>query len=199
MAATRVANPAPLGLVGFGLTTVVLSSINAELLPRESEVVVLPLAFAFGGLIQLIAGVLEYRNGNTFGLVAFTSYGAFWWWFAFLVFFLSNGFIRAPETALKQGLGVTLLMGGVFTLYMWITTFRLSPAIWWVFLTLWITFVLLGMGEFGFPTSRLGGWTGLLTGLLAMYTSFGEVAKEVFGRELIPLGRAASPVAVERV
>ena len=196
---TRVANPAPLGLVGFGLTTVVLSSINAGLLPRESEVVVVPLALAFGGLIQLIAGVLEYRNGNTFGTVAFTSYGAFWFWFAFLVLFLGNGIVRAPEEALQKGLGLTLIMWGVFTLSMWIATFRLSRAVWWVFLTLWVTFMLLGFGHLGAPTSRLGGWTGLLCGLLAMYTSSGEVLNEVFGREVLPLGRAAAPPAVERV
>jgi succinate-acetate transporter protein len=195
----RAANPAPLGLVGFGLTTVVLSSINAGLLPKESEIVVVPLALAFGGLIQLVAGVMEFRNGNTFGTVAFTSYGAFWLWFAFLLLFIANGILRAPAVALGMGLGVTLVMWGVFTVYLWIASFRLTRAIWWVFLTLWITFFLLGIGEFGFPTTRLGGWTGLLCGLLAMYTSSGEVVNEVFGHEVIPLGRAAVPHTVERV
>src|SRR5690348_7161027 len=80
----RVANPAPLGLAAFGLTTVVLSTINAGLLPGEAVPAVIPLAFSFGGLAQIIAGCLEYGNGNTFGMVAFTSYGAFWWWYAFL-------------------------------------------------------------------------------------------------------------------
>jgi succinate-acetate transporter protein len=189
MANNKLANPAPLGLVAFGLTTVVLSSVNAGLLPRESEVVVVPLAFAFGGLCQLVAGILEYRNGNTFGTVAFTSYGAFWWWFAFLVLLLENGLLKAPEAALKQGVGITLIMWGVFTLYLWIATFRLSRAVWMVFLTLWITFFFLGLAEFGAPTGQLGGWIGLLCGLLAMYASFGEVINEVFGREIVPLGR----------
>jgi succinate-acetate transporter protein len=82
--ATKVANPAPLGLAAFGLTTVVLSAINAGLLPPEAVPAVVPLAFSFGGLAQFIAGLLEFKNGNTFGTVAFTSYGAFWWWYAFL-------------------------------------------------------------------------------------------------------------------
>ena len=77
----KIANPGPLGLLGFGLTTCVLSAINAGLLPAEAGAVVVPLAFAYGGIAQIIAGVLEFKVGNTFGMVAFTSYGLFWWWF----------------------------------------------------------------------------------------------------------------------
>src|SRR6201995_434654 len=84
------ANPAPLGLIGFGLTTVLLSSINAGLLPATGEPVVIPLAMAFGGTAQIIAGIMEFRTGNVFGATAFTSYGAFWWWFALLVFWGGN-------------------------------------------------------------------------------------------------------------
>jgi uncharacterized protein len=78
--AMKTANPAPLGLAGFGLTTVILSSINAGLLPAEAVSAVVPLAFSFGGFAQILAGILEFRNGNTFGTVAFTAYGSFWWW-----------------------------------------------------------------------------------------------------------------------
>ncbi len=94
----KIANPAPLGLAGFGLTTVVLSSINAGLLPAEAAVVV-PLAFAYGGIAQLIAGVLEFKTGNTFGMVAFTSYGLFWWWFAFLKWTVGAGWLKAPPAS----------------------------------------------------------------------------------------------------
>src|SRR3546814_13982729 len=87
------ANPAALGLVGFGLTTVLLSLINAGLLPAGGEPVVIPLALAFGGLIQIIAGIFEFRVRNTFGMTAFLSYGAFWWWFALLLLFAGNGVI----------------------------------------------------------------------------------------------------------
>jgi uncharacterized protein len=85
MADGQTANPAPLGLAGFGLTTVVLSCMNAGLFPAEAASVVVPLAFSYGGLAQMVAGVLEYRNGNTFATVAFISYGTFWWWYALLL------------------------------------------------------------------------------------------------------------------
>ena len=111
----KPANPAPLGLACFGITTVVLSSINAGLLPPEATPAVIPLAFSFGGFAQIIAGVLEYKNGNTFGMVAFTSYGAFWWWYAFLLWTVGAGWIKPPD---PRGVGVALLMWGrLYTLY----------------------------------------------------------------------------------
>ena len=181
----KVANPAPLGLAGFGLTTVVLSSINAGLLPKEAIPVVVPLAFSFGGVAQIITGILEFKNGNTFGTVAFTSYGLFWWWYAFLLWTVGAGWIKPPAPA---GVGVALLMWGVFTLYMWISTFRTNLAVWTVFLLLWITFFLLAGGDLGLGTGHLGGWVGLLTGIAALYASFAEVTNATFGRDVIPLG-----------
>jgi succinate-acetate transporter protein len=181
----KPANPAPLGLVGFGLTTVVLSSINAGLLSRDALPAVVPLAFAFGGLAQILAGFMEFKNGNTFGTVAFTSYGLFWWWFAFLQWTVGAGWIKPPAPV---GLGVILLMWGVFTLYMWVSTFRSNLALWSVFLLLWITFFLLAGGDLGLGTGRLGGWIGLACGLTAMYVSIAEVTNGTFGRRVLPLG-----------
>jgi succinate-acetate transporter protein len=182
------ANPAPLGLIAFGLTTVILSLINAGVLPKGGEPVVLPLAFAFGGLIQMLAGLMEFRTGNTFGTVAFLSYGAFWWWFAFLVLLGGHGVLDLSQAG--STIAVTLIGWGVFTLYMWIATFRLAKALWWVFLTLWITFFLLGFGDLlSQPTiSRTGGWMGLVCALLAMYTSFALVTNSTFGKTVLPLG-----------
>jgi uncharacterized protein len=185
-AQVKPANPAPLGLAGFGLTTVVLSCINAGLLPKDALPAVVPLAFAFGGTAQVLAGAMEYRNGNTFGTVAFTAYGLFWWWWALLHWTVGAGLIAAPSAA---GLGVTLLAWGVFTLGMWISTFRSSRAVWTVFLLLWITFFLLAGGDLGLGTGRPGGWTGLACGLAAMYVSFAEVTNGTFGRDVLPLGR----------
>ncbi|MEJ2344193.1 MAG: acetate uptake transporter [Gammaproteobacteria bacterium] len=184
------ANPAPLGLVGFGLTTVMLSLVNAGVLPHGGEQAVLPLALAYGGLIQIIAGLLEFRTGNTFGTTAFLSYGAFWWWFALLIMLGNDGVLNLSQAG--STIAVTLLAWGVFTLYMWIGTFKLSKALWWVFLTLWVTFFLLGLGALlGVKTlGILGGWLGLICGLLAMYTSFGLVTNATFGRPVIPLGPA---------
>ena len=184
-ASMKQANPGPLGLVGFGLTTVVLSLINAGILPKDALPAVVPLAFAFGGLAQIFAGFMEFRNGNTFGTVAFTSYGLFWWWFAFLHWTVGGHLITAPSPI---GVGITLLMWGVFTLYMWISTFRSNLALWSVFLTLWITFFLLAGGDLGLGTGRIGGIIGLLCGLDAMYVSFAEVTNGAFGRAVLPLG-----------
>ena len=189
-AISPTANPAPLGLAGFGLTTVVLSSINAGLLRGDAPTltaVVVPLAFAYGGIAQIIAGILEFKNGNTFGTVAFTSYGLFWWWYAFLLWTVGAGWLKPPAAS---AVGVTLLMWGVFTLYMWIATFRSNLAVWSVFLLLWITFFLLAAGDLGMgPAWRTaGGWLGLATGIDALYVSFAEVTNATFKRAVLPLG-----------
>jgi uncharacterized protein len=181
----KVANPAPLGLAGFGLTTCVLSAINAGLLPHEAVPVVVPLAFAYGGVAQIIAGILEFRTGNTFGMVAFTSYGLFWWWFAFLQWTIGAGWLKGPPAS---GVATVLLMWGVFTFLMWIVTFRASKAVFSIFLLLWITFFLLAAGDFGLGTGKLGGYLGLLTGLDALLVAFLEVLNATAGRTVVSLG-----------
>jgi succinate-acetate transporter protein len=181
----KLANPGPLGLAGFGLTTCVLSAINAGLLPHEALPVVVPLAFAYGGVAQLIAGVLEFRVGNTFGMVAFTSYGLFWWWFALLQWSVGAGWLKAPPASAG---GTVLLLWGVFTLLMWIVTFRANKAVFSIFLLLWITFFLLAAGDFGAGTGKLGGFVGLLTGIDALVVAFIEVLNATANRVVIPLG-----------
>ncbi|MBP2250222.1 succinate-acetate transporter protein [Halarchaeum solikamskense] len=183
---TDTANPGPLGLVAFGLTTVLLSLVNGGILPSAGEPVVLPLALAFGGTCQFFAGLLEYREGNTFGYTAFCSYGAFWWWFGLLVLFAGNGWLSVNATAV----GAALLLWGLFTAYMWVATFKLNWALWSVFLTLTITFLLLGFGDLGFGTATIGGYVGVLTGLLAMYASFAEVVNWAWDRTVVPIGGA---------
>src|SRR5579863_1533268 len=128
------ANPAALGLVGFGLTTIMLSAVNAGLLPAHGEQVVLPLAMAFGGTAQIIAGILEYGTGNTFGMTAFIAYGAFWWWFGLLVFFTGNKLLDL--TGADAAVGLALVLLGIFTFGLWISTFRLSRVLFLIFLTL---------------------------------------------------------------
>jgi hypothetical protein len=191
LAGPRFANPGPLGLAGFGLTTVVLSAINAGLLPHEAVPVVVPLAFAYGGVAQLIVGILEFKVGNTFGMIAFTSYAMFWWWFAFLQWTIGAGWLKSPPTA---AVGTVLLMWGVFTLLLWIVTFRLSKAVWSIFLLLWITFFLLAWGEFGYSLGSLtcaqvGGYFGLLTGLDALAVAFIEVLNSTANRAVVPVGK----------
>ncbi len=184
------ANPAPLGLAGFGLTTVVLSAINAGLVAGDAATlvaVVVPLAFAFGGAAQMIAGILEFKTGNTFGFVAFVSYGMFWWWYSLMLWTVGAGWIKPPAAS---AVGLTLLMWGVFTFYMWIATFRASLTIWLVFLLLWITFFLLAGGDLGMGASwhTGGGYVGLATGVAALYASFAEVTNATWKRTAIPMG-----------
>ena len=182
------ANPAALGLVGFGLTTVLLSLINAGLLPAGGEPVVFPLAIAFGGTAQMIAGIMEYKVGNTFGATAFTAYGAFWWWFALLLLFNGNHVIDI--SAGGPTVGVALLLWGLFTFGLWIGTFKLPRLLFLIFLTLWIAFLLLGLGSaLAMPMLHtLGGYDGLLCGLMAMYGSFAITTNATFGRTVIPVG-----------
>jgi succinate-acetate transporter protein len=183
--APKLANPGPLGLFGFGLTTCVLSAINSGLLPHEAVAAVVPLAFAYGGLAQLIAGILEFRTGNTFGMVAFTSYAMFWWWFALLQWSIGAGWLKAPPPSAG---GTVLLLWGIFTLLLWIVTFRLNKAVWSIFLLLTITFFLLAAGDFGYGTGKLGGYLGLLTGIDALLVAFIEVLNATANRTVIPLG-----------
>src|ERR1700683_2795787 len=142
------ANPAPLGLAGFGITTLVLSMMNATLVSSDKNLpVVLGLALAYGGLAQLLAGLWEFRTGNTFGAVAFCSYGAFWISF-FLIVQLGVSGVVADKGAgeLFSGLGAYLWMWGVFTTYMFVASLRTSGAVALVFLLLAITFIILGIG-----------------------------------------------------
>jgi uncharacterized protein len=189
--ALKTANPGPLGLAAFGLTTVVLSCVNAGILTPVAVGAVVPLAFAYGGLAQIIAGVLEFKTGNTFGMVAFTSYGVFWWWFAFMKWTVGAGWLQTPPAS---AVAVTLLMWGAFTFLLWIVSFRLSRAVWSIFLLLWITFFFLAAGDFGYligslSCGKIGGYFGLLTGIDALVVAFIEVLNATAGRVVISLGQ----------
>ena len=183
----KVANPGPLGLFGFGLTTLLLSSINAGLLPPESIAAVVPLAFAYGGLAQLIAGIMEFRLGNTFGGVAFVSYGMFWWWFSLLLWTLGAGWLKAPAAS---GMATALLLWGIFTFVLWIVTFRLNKILWSIFLLLTLTFFCLAAKDYGFGAiyGKLGGYLGLLTGIDAVALAGIELLNAVAGYTVIPVG-----------
>jgi uncharacterized protein len=182
------ANPAPLGLAGFGITTLVLSVINANLVGAGATPVVLGLAFAFGGLAQLLAGMWEFRNGNTFGAVAFSSFGAFWISFFFLVSF--DAAKIAPAGEVGAGLGLYLWAWGIFTACLFLCTFASSRALQLLFLLLTVTFILLGIGNSGGTSSMVhaGGWFGIATAAVALYIFTADVMKATYGRSVLPLG-----------
>jgi hypothetical protein len=181
------ANPAALGLIAFGLTTVLLSLINAGVLPAGGESVVIPLAMAFGGTAQILAGIFEVKSGNTFGMTAFTAYGAFWWWFALFMLLGHNGVLDLKDAG--STIGTALVLWGVFTLYMWIGTFKLPRILFFIFLTLWITFFLLGFGMLlAIPELHTaGGWIGVVCGTLAAYGSFAIVVNATHGKAMLPI------------
>ncbi|GAB6946682.1 GPR1/FUN34/YaaH family transporter [Vulcanisaeta sp. JCM 16161] len=168
----KTANPAPLGLSGFALTTLILSLFNAHIITAGSDVVI-GLAAFYGGLAQIVAGLYEWRSGNTFGYAAFFTYGAFWEWYFITVLLAHMGLV----TLSAAGISAVLAAFGIFTFIFWIYTFRLNWALWLVFLTLWLTFFLLAAG-----LTIVGGYVGIITALLAWYTAFAMIYQEVFNR-----------------
>src|SRR3954464_6915841 len=184
--APAIGDPAPLGLAAFALTTFVLSFFNAGLVSDKGVPVVLGLALAYGGLAQLLAGMWEFRNNNTFGATAFTSYGAFWISFFVLEQFQAD---KIPSANLGAAVGLYLIAWGIFTTYMWIASFRVSVAVNLVFLLLAVTFIVLGIGESGGNADivKAGGFIGLATAIAAWYASFATVTNKTFGRIVVPV------------
>ncbi len=177
------ANPAPLGLVAFGMTTVLLNFSNAGFFGLSS--MILAMALAYGGTAQIIASAMEYRNGNTFATLAFGSFGFFWYSFAILLIMPKLNLATAPNSA---SLAAYLFMWGVFTAVMFIATIKISRGLQVVFSTLAILFFLLALGAItGNSTITLiAGYEGIFVGLSAMYVGLAEVINETHGRKVLP-------------
>jgi succinate-acetate transporter protein len=182
----QIADPAPLGLAGFAMTTMVLSVFNAGLLDARLGVAVLPLAFFYGGLAQLLAGMWEFRKGNTFGALAFSSFGAFW--LSYYLFVANFAAKLAPASQAHKAVGLFLLGWTIFTLYMTVAAMRTSGAVLAVFVALELAFIFLTIGNFADKPhiTHVGGWLGLLTALLAWYASFAGVTNATWGRTIAP-------------
>jgi succinate-acetate transporter protein len=185
-ASWRPADPGPLGLAAFAMTTFVLSMFKANLVGVGGEAVVFPLALAYGGIAQLLAGMWEFRTGNTFGAVAFTSFGAFW-----ISFFVLVQVDASQLTAAEAGKGIGLYewAWAIFTLYMFVASLRTSAAVSLVFFLLTITFILLAIGDSGAHVSvtHAGGFVGLATAVAAWYASFAAVINSTFQRTVLPV------------
>ena len=183
--AGTIADPGPLGLAAFALTTFILSAVNAGWIHKGTEPVVFGLALMYGGIAQLLAGMWEFRKGNTFGATAFCSYGAFWLSFWAFVQFYSA---KVPKADAAQAVGIFLLAWGIFTLYMWVASFRTTAAVNAVFFLLTITFFLLAFGEFRDASNltKLGGYFGLITAAGAWYASMAGVVNSTFGKSVMP-------------
>jgi len=179
-----LADPGPLGLAGFAATTFFLSAVNAGLLPKTVEGAVFGLAIFYGGIAQMLAGMWEFAKGNTFGALAFSSFGAFWLSFWYLV----NHLPKASASDLNKALGTYLLIWTIFTTYMFIASMRTSGAIMAVFALLALTFLFLCIGAYSGTTSmtKVGGWLGLATALVAWYASLAGVFNATAKRAALP-------------
>ena len=181
---TKVANPGPLGLLGFGMTTVLLNLHNANLLPLSIAIVAM--GIALGGLAQIIAGVRELCQGNTFAGTAFTAYGLFWW---SLVLIWVNPF-DGINAATKTDMGYYLLLWGIFTAFMFVGTLKHNRATQVVFGSLTILFMLLALGDFtgNHTITMIAGFEGIFCGLSAIYSAMGQILNAEYGKTVMPLG-----------
>lgn len=182
-----LADPAPLGLAAFAMTTFVLMCVRADLIPATLEGTVFGLAFFYGGLAQLLAGMWEFARGNTFGATAFSSFGAFWLSFWYLD--THAAFLVAAKGDAHKGVGTYLLAWTIFTAFMTIGAARLNGALLAVFSTLTVTFLLLSLAEYFESTTltKIGGYVGLLTALCAWYTAAAGVINVTEKRVLLPV------------
>lgn len=191
----KLANPAPLGLLGFGITTVLLNLHNAGLFGLNS--MILAMGLVYGGLAQVIAGVMEFRRGNTFGTVAFTSYGLFWWSLVMLLVFPRVNFWDATSPSpLQATSGIAtaayFFMWGLFTFAMFFGTLKSNRALQFVFMSLAILFFLLTIRDaFGITgtLANLVGVEGVICGFSAVYLALAEVLNESHGKTILPVGK----------
>ncbi|HXW86749.1 MAG TPA: acetate uptake transporter [Streptosporangiaceae bacterium] len=181
---TGIADPAPLGLAAFALTTFLLSAVNAGWANNTSGLAWLGYALAYGGLAQLLAGMWEFRNRNVFGSTAFSTYGAFW-------IGLALWLLLAHASSTDKDLGWILLAFAIFNTYMLIFSTQLNVAVFGVFLTLELTEIFLFIGAFTANSTMLkvGGYIGVITALVAWYTSAAGVINGMKGRAVVPVGK----------
>ncbi len=184
------ANPAPLGLLAFGMTTVLLNLHNAGFYELNS--MILAMGLCYGGTAQIIAGIMEWKKNNTFGTTAFISYGFFWLSLVALIVLPKINFIQPALTpADEKAMSAYLAMWGIFTAVMFLGTLRLSCALQFVFGTLTVLFFLLAYGDFtgaGPGFKHFTGFEGLVCGFAAIYTGLAQVLNELYGKTVLPLG-----------
>ena len=180
------ANPAPLGLMGFGMTTVLLNFHNAGL--YELGTMILAMGICYGGLAQVFAGIMEWKKGNTFGTTAFCSYGLFW--LSLVVLLIAPKLGWWDQSPAKAAMVAYFFFWGLFTLIMYFGTLRLNKALQFVFASLALLFFLLAIADLSGSTviKRIAGIEGIVCGLSAMYAALAQVLNEVYGKTIAPLG-----------
>jgi len=182
-------NPAPLGLLGFGMTTVLLNLHNAGF--YELNAMILAMGICYGGIAQVIAGMMEWRKGNTFATTAFISYGLFWLSLVAMIVMTKLGWGAASN---DKAMAAYLFMWGLFTLVMFVGTLRLNRALQFVFASLALLFFLLAYGDFANASAgfkHFTGYEGIVCGFSAIYTGLAQVLNELYGKVILPLGPVA--------
>ena len=182
----NTANPAPLGLFAFGMTTVLLNFHNAGF--YELNTMILGMGLCYGGMAQVIAGIMEWKKNNTFGMTAFISYGFFWISLVALVLGPQFGLTKLATS--KEGMAAYLAVWGLFTAGLFIGTLRLNRALQFIFATLIILFFLLAIGDLteNAGLKQFAGYEGIVCGLAAMYAGLAQVLNELYGKTVLPLG-----------
>lgn len=179
------ANPAPLGLLAFGLTTVLLNLHNAGIFEMNS--MILAMGIFYGGIAQIVAGIMEVKKNNTFGFTAFVSYGFFWLTLVGLIVMPKLGWASAAS---ENAMIAYLIMWGIFTGLLFFGTLRISKALQFVFATLTVLFFLLALGDAtgNANLKTFTGYEGIVCGGSAIYTGTGTLLNEMYGRQVLPLG-----------
>ncbi len=192
----KFANPAPLGLLGFGLTTVLLNLANAGFYPIDS--MILAMGLSYGGLAQIIAGVMEFKRGNTFGTTAFASYGFFWWSLVILLVLPNTTIFAGIKAPTETAMAAYFFMWGLFTLGMFFGTLKRNRALQLVFITLTILFFLLTARDLtgnatilGLSIGTLAGYEGIICGLSAVYLAIAEILNGAHRKTILPIGITA--------
>jgi len=181
----KTANPAPLGLMGFGMTTVLLNLANAELLDVSYSAMIFSMGIFYGGVAQLLAGMWEMKKGNTFGATAFSSFGLFWISLVAIRLFSTWGWVNSPSSKV---MAAYLTMWGVFTALLTIATFKQNFTLQFVFITLTLLFFLLAIADISGSKliQILAGYEGIICGLSAMYLATAQVVNETYEKKLLP-------------
>ncbi|CAG37248.1 acetate uptake transporter [Desulfotalea psychrophila] len=181
----KLANPGPLGLMGFGMTTVLLNIHNAGFFPISA--MILAMGLLYGGIAQIIAGILEFRKGNTFGMTAFISYGHFWLTLVALIIMPKLGITESTPHAF---MGWYLALWGIFTFFMFIASLKSNRVLQFIFFSLTVLFFLLAAHNWtgSVALGHIAGWEGIVCGASAIYLAMAEVINEQYGRTVLPIG-----------
>ena len=190
----KLANAAPLGLLGFGLTTVLLNLHNAGLFPLDS--MILTMGLVYGGIAQVIVGIMEYKRGNTFGTTAFTSYGLFWISLVMLIVMPKIAIFAGINAPTETAMGAYFFMWGLFSFAMFFGTLKANRALQFVFMSVTVLFFLLAARDLtgnaallgNFKIGTLAGYEGIICGLSAIYLGVAEVLNEAHKKTILPIG-----------